>query len=151
MKFDCIICGLFQKLTQRFMKTYTKLLPGALALMLVLTVLVSFNFGGSKQLLGNIRDRKVQVVRALPPCYDTDVPASSYFSPIPTTPQASVPGKTSGDYGTMGVTLNKDRCAGNTLREYYCDTARHQERADIECDESGLSCLEDTNGLGYCG
>ena len=119
--------------------------------MLVFSVFVNFSVQSGDEFLGRLRLGQEKTQKALAVCIDNDVSGSSYLSPMQTTPQSRVPGKTYGDFGTVGVTMNKDRCAGNILREYYCDTEWHQSRADIDCIELGLECLTDSENLGYCG
>ena len=83
-----------------------------------------------------IRIGQVQISPLRIPCLETDGGLKPY-----------VAGRTIGDFGTMGVRTNKDRCAGDTLREYYCDTFTHQQRIDLDCSEG---CLENAQGYGAC-
>lgn len=129
----------------------SKFISGGLVAMLALSVFVSFSVSSGEELMGDIRNKRPMLREMPKACFDSDSPAPSFFTPVATSPNKALGGQTYGDFGTIGVTVNKDRCAGSTLREYYCDTPFHQDRADIDCEDFGLECVLDANGLGYCG
>lgn len=99
-------------------------------------------------------------------CIDPDFEGSDLFSQIETQANpyegAATIGQKGGDPSAKPW---DDRCAGATLREYYCvygegylgDVGLHVERDDIRCEDltgadgQPLSCLTDAQGFGYCG
>ncbi|MDP4007781.1 MAG: hypothetical protein Q8P68_01165 [Candidatus Peregrinibacteria bacterium] len=142
---------------------YSKYLAGGLTAMLIVSVFVSSSVQSGNEFLGRLKfkGKNATIQEAPQPCVDTDTPGSTFFTPIQTISQPTIPGKTIGQKGgNPSSQVWEDRCAGTTLREYYCfygagyqgTIGWHAERDDVKCSDIGLECLTDpVSSFGYCG